>query len=196
MRHELMDHPDRRSPTPRILAVRPGFTLLETALAIVIVGTGVLSIMAAQAAFHEQNNWSTHASTATFLANEIREMSVRMSLHDPVTGTAFWGPEANEMLLADFDDLDDFDGVEGLGTYFSADDGSGPVNAQRQAIPGMDGWSQQVVVYNVDPQNISAPGDPNLDGLTSIVRMEVTVFYQGIGDDEPAEITRISWISQ
>jgi hypothetical protein len=176
--------------------MRSGFTLMETALAIVIVGTGVLSIMAAQAAFHKQNDWSTHASTATFLANEIREMTVRMNLYDPVTGTAFWGPETNETLLADFDDLDDFDGVEGLGTYFSAADGTGPVNAQRQVIPDMDGWSQQVVVYNVDPQDISAEGSADLDGQTNVIRMEVTVFYQGINDEEPSEVTRLAWICQ
>ena len=50
------------------------FTLLETALATIIVGVGVLSIVAAQQAFHIQNAWSTHASIATALGNEIREI--------------------------------------------------------------------------------------------------------------------------
>ena len=67
------------------------FTLLETALATIIVGVGVLSIVAAQQAFHIQNAWSTHASIATALGNEIREMTLNLPRHDPVTGQAFWG---------------------------------------------------------------------------------------------------------
>ena len=87
-----------------------GFTLIETALATVIVGVGVLSIVAAQQAFHKQNAWSTNASTATRLGNEIREMTFRLPRHDPVTGLILpWGPEDNELWVGDFDDLDDFD---------------------------------------------------------------------------------------
>lgn len=88
-----MRHPQDRLPiaTPtRLRRARPdGFTLLETALAIIIVGSGVLAILYAQMAFHRQNDWSTHTSTATFLANEIREMTVRLSPHDPVTGSVY-----------------------------------------------------------------------------------------------------------
>ena len=29
--------------------------------------------------------------------------------HDPVTGVEFWGPEPNESLVEDWDDIDDFD---------------------------------------------------------------------------------------
>ena len=67
---------------------RHGFTLIETALATVIVGTGVLAIVSAQQAFHIKNNWSTHASTATLLGNEIREMTMSLPRHDPVNGLA------------------------------------------------------------------------------------------------------------
>ena len=44
----------RRRPVPR---TRSGFTLIETALATVIVGLGVIAIIAAQQAFHQQNGW-------------------------------------------------------------------------------------------------------------------------------------------
>jgi len=174
---------------------RQGFTLIETALAIVIIGTGVLSILSAQAAFHKQNDWSTHTSSATLLANEIREMMTRVPLYDPVTGNSFWGPESNEATLADFDDLDDFDGAFGEGVVFSASDGTGPVNAMREVIPGMTGWSQIVKVFNVDPTDISAAGDPNLDGTTNMIRVEVTVTYQGANDPEPVEVTTVSWVT-
>jgi prepilin-type N-terminal cleavage/methylation domain-containing protein len=66
-----------------------GFTLIETALATVIVGVGVLALLDAQAAFHVSNDWSTHAATGTYLANEIRELTRKLPNHDPVTGLYF-----------------------------------------------------------------------------------------------------------
>ena len=97
-----------------------GFTLIETALATIIVGVGVLSIVSAQQAFHSENAWATNASIATRLGNEIREMTLNLPQHDPVTGSLFWGPEANETTVAAYDDLDDFDGTQGNGLIFSA----------------------------------------------------------------------------
>src|SRR5205085_2463013 len=63
-----------------------GFTLIETALATVIIGVGVLALLEAQQAFMKSNDWSTQAATATYLANEIREMTRKLPRHDPVTG--------------------------------------------------------------------------------------------------------------
>ncbi|MHC5009129.1 MAG: type IV pilus modification PilV family protein [Planctomycetota bacterium] len=69
---------------------RAGFTLIETALATIIVGVGVLAMVSAQAAFHKKNAWSTNASIAMALGNEIREMTWNLPQRDPVTGDAFW----------------------------------------------------------------------------------------------------------
>lgn len=176
---------------------RIGFTLIETALATIIVGVGVLAIVSAQQAFHKKNNWSTHASTATFLGNEIREMTMLLPRHDPVTGAENWGAEDNELFVEDFDDLDDFDG-DGSGLIFSADLGNGPINALRQIIPNMDGWSQTVTVSNIDYFDINfyepdfpTGGDPP----TTMVKVEVVVSYQAPGVVNPSEMTRVSWIS-
>lgn len=170
---------------------RRGFTLIETALATVIVGVGVLSIVTAQQAYHKQNLWSTNGSIAMRLANEIREMTLNLPAHDPVTGDAFWGPETNEGGLDDYDDLDDFDG-DGDGLIFSAALENGPVNALREVIPNMAGWSQIVTVSNVDPFDITSIQD---DGSTSMLRVEVTITYQGPQDAQPAEMTRVSWLT-
>jgi prepilin-type N-terminal cleavage/methylation domain-containing protein len=170
---------------------RRGFTLIETALATVIVGVGVLAIMTAQQAFHRQNGWSTHASTAQRLGNEIREMTLNLPRNDPVTGAAFWGAEANETWIGAFDDLDDFDG-EGDGLIFSAALSNGPINAQREVIANMNGWAQEVYVFNVDPFNITSIED---DNSTTMIMVEVVVTYQAPGDDQPQEMTRVSWIA-
>ncbi len=168
-----------------------GFTLIETALATIIVGVGVLAMVAAQQAFHQQNNWSTHASTAERLGNEVREMTFNLPRHDPVTGQAFWGAEPNEAWVGDFDDLDDFDG-DGDGLIFSATLENGPINAQREIIANMDGWAQIVTAYNVDPFNITSA---QADGTTDLIIVEVIVTFQGPSDDEPQEMTRVSWIA-
>ncbi len=173
---------------------RTGFTLIETALATIIVGIGVLAMVSAQSAFHQKNAWSTNASIATYLGNEIREMTWDLPRHDPVTGDAFWGPEGdNEASFEDYDDLDDFDGLGG-GLVFSP-----PINAQRGVIGNMDGWSQTVRVFNVDPFNIVFSGDTlagvAVDFTTDTVAMEVTIHYQAPSAMEPTEMTRITWIS-
>ncbi|UCD74665.1 MAG: prepilin-type N-terminal cleavage/methylation domain-containing protein [Phycisphaerales bacterium] len=175
----------------RSTVIRRGFTLIETALATVIVGVGVLAIVSAQTAFHKQNSWSTHASTAMRLGNEIREMTLNLPRHDPVTGDSFWGPEANELWVGDYDDLDDFDGA-GNGLIFSAEEGNGPINARREIIPNMAGWTQIVQVYNVDPFDITVV---EADGSTNMIKVEVAVTYQGPMDVEPSEVTRVSWIA-
>jgi hypothetical protein len=127
----------------------PGFTLIETALATVIVGVGVLALLDAQAAFHLSNDWSTHAATGTYLANEVRELTRKFPKHDPVTGLYFvtqgqnqvlrgWGPEAGESTVGDLNDLDDFDGLtfSNSGTAILTDGNlTGPIDAFGNVIP-------------------------------------------------------------
>jgi type II secretory pathway pseudopilin PulG len=171
---------------------RVGFTLIETALATIIVGVGVLAMVSAQAAFHKQNAWSTHASIAMALANEIREMTWNLPQRDPVTGDAFWGPEANELSFDDYDDLDDFDG-DGGGLIFAADLANGPINARREIIPNMVGWSQTVRVFNVDSFDIAVdpdrPDDSLLpaDGTTTVMAVEVIIEFQATNGVEQVE---------
>ncbi len=126
MRHSV---PARPSATTRVAG--GAFTLIETSLATIIVGVGVLAAFEAHNSFLQKNAWSTHTSTATFLANEIREMSRNFPRHDAFSGglyfedqanhTGFrgWGAEPDEILSDpdtgavlgfDFDDVDDFDG--------------------------------------------------------------------------------------
>jgi hypothetical protein len=171
---------------------RRAFTLIEAALATIIVGTGVLAILSAYQVLLEKNEWSSMTSTATWLGNEIREMSLNLPRHDPVTAAEFWGPEPDEIVLEDYDDVDDFDG-NGGGLVFSADLGNGPINAARQIINHMDGWEQIVTVHSVDVFDIVTP---LADASTDMVRVEVIVRYtpRGLGA-EPMEMTRVSWLA-
>ena len=170
---------------------RAGFTLIETAMASVIIGTGVLAIISAQEVLLKKNDWSSMTTTATLLGNEIREMTLNLPRHDPVTGTTFWGPESDEMTLEDFDDVDDFAGP-GEGIVFSSALGNGPINAARAVITDMEGWEQIVRVMSVDSFDITTPMN---DAETDMVRVEVLVRYQGPNDDQPMDMTTIAWIA-
>ena len=162
------------------------FTLIETALATLIIGTGVLAIVLAQQAFHQQNNWANRAATGMRLASEIREMTFNLPRHDAVTGSETWGPESNEASMIDYDDVDDFDGA-----VFSHDLGNGPVSALRQSIPNLPGWLQRIEVARVDPFDVHTPLP---DGPATMLRVEAIVEYQGPYDLAPTEITRLRWL--
>ena len=177
--------PETRNALPRPRAA--GFTLMETALAMVIISTGVLSIIAAQQAYHQSNLWSQRVGTALLLANEVRELTVNLPRFDPITGDATWGPEENEATVDQFDDLDDFDGALGTGTTFSP-----PIDANRQNIPGMERWSQLVTVENVLENMVNGGSAP--DNSTNVLRITCVVFYQSPSMAEPEEITRLTWL--
>ncbi|MFM9958167.1 MAG: prepilin-type N-terminal cleavage/methylation domain-containing protein [Phycisphaerales bacterium] len=160
------------------------FTLLETMLAMVILTVGVVAVVQAQREFLIQNLWSTHASTATYLATELRELSRSFPRHDRQTGGLYftnpadpntitgWGPEANENDTPDIDDLDDLHGaVFGPATSFPIGFTmtrrySGPINAFGEVIPETlpDGSTATV---QIDGQNVIVP----LRGWTQIVEV-------------------------
>ncbi len=167
-----------RTTITRRTRARPsgaGFTLLETAMTLVIIGVGVLSMVEAQAAFIQSNLWSSHAASGNFLAQEVREFARNMSRHDPVRGldedNAYaFGPEPGELTTDDLDDLDDLDGMRfGFGGNMD-----GPINALGEVIPEinidgtinldadgnpepMNGWAQTITVEKVEPEEVESP---------------------------------------
>jgi prepilin-type N-terminal cleavage/methylation domain-containing protein len=184
-----LTHPIRRGVRPKRRDAQ-GFTLIETSMATVIIGVGVLAMVDAQSAFIVSNQWSSHAASATFLANEIREYTRNLPKHDPVTGISMqddgngsmvitgWGFDTGEVVVDDFDDLDDFNGItfSYIGTAdISDNDLPGPINSFGEVIPNlsldgteqgtntagvftgqaMQGWSQTVIVEKVHPFDTS-----------------------------------------
>jgi hypothetical protein len=172
-----------------------GFTLIEAALTTVIIGTGVLAILAAQQAYHRKNDWAARTGTAVLLANEIRELLLTLPMHDPITGNATLGPETGETTVAAYDDLDDFAGALsagfGEGTVFAP-----PINALRQEVPDMERWSQHVFVENVLPENISVDEQLTVPlGTTDMMRVRVVVRYHRDEGDTGEAITELTWVT-
>jgi hypothetical protein len=180
----LKAQPVRRSNGGR---AEGGFTLIEASMATVIIGIGVLAMVDAQSSFITSNLWSNHAASATFLANEVRELTRNLPKHDPVNGIYIdedsdllvgWGPDWGETTVDDFDDIDDFDGMQfsDIGTVGLNDgDLPGPINSFGEVIPeisaggdelgsivdnaftgqSMKGWTQMIIVEKIDPFDTS-----------------------------------------
>lgn len=219
----------RRRPTAitsrtRVRTTGAGFTLLETALTLVIIGVGVLAMVEAQAAFIQSNLWSSHAASGNFLAQEVREFTRNMTRHDPVRGldedNAYaFGTEPGELTTDDLDDLDDLDGMRfGFGGNMD-----GPISALGEVIPEinldgtinldadgnpepMNGWAQTITVEKVEPFDSSwgrddaYERDSEEDGLPPLgresfpLRVTVVVTYTSASGEE-LEMARLSWIA-
>jgi len=179
------------APTPAARRARPrrgGFTLLECALAMVILGVGVLAVIEAQSAFFRANEFSSLAAQGGYLAGEVRERMRGLTKHDPVTGLFLqsgaavgWGPETGETMEADFDDIDDYNGAIFGGSATGAR--PGPIDARGQIILQVDfdgniemngaaqvalrNWIQTVEVVKVEPTNSATTRAPNYERLTA-----------------------------
>ncbi len=188
--HKTLTHRRRR---------RGGFTLIEAALATVIVGTGVLSIVAAEQAYHMKDGWAQKTETAQLLCNEIRQRMLSMPLHDPITGTKYLGPGPGENSPEVYNDVDDFAGTVDATGYGAGTVISPPMNALGQAITDIPGWSQQVEVANVQPDDISSTftyplGTTQTGTGAEVVRITVTARYQGPHDAKPRAVTQLTWV--
>jgi len=189
---------DARPQTPdakhRLRRRASGFTLIEASLTTVIIGTGVLAILAAQQAYHQKNNWSTRTSTAMLLANEMRERTLSMPLHDPLTGEMTLGPESDETVPLAYDDLDDFAGKViagyGSGTKFNP-----PINALGLTLSDLGKWTQVIDVEKVPIDHVDTTSPIPLDtGASDMFRITVSVLYQDPTLQTPETVTRMSWI--
>jgi len=154
-----------------------GFSLIEVLIAILLVGLAIVSLVAANSAFTKANGAGADLSTAEFLVEQIRELTTLLPVVDPQSGTATspLGPE--EATLADYDDVDDFDGA----------DFSPPIGAADRAIlKAFAGFSQRITVEKVSPSNFEQVVAD--DNSSSFVRVTVKIFLNS------KEISSASWI--
>lgn len=165
-----------------------GFTLIETALATLIVGLGIAATMQLFASCTVENKSAGRLSVAMLMASNIREAMGGLSFRDPGTVGAVFGPESGES-LATWEDVDDFDG-----STFSP-----PIDSLREQIPEQGQYSQVVSVWPVDPNQLSLNSDESSPDIakttyTGAVRVRVRVLYRATEEDVASEVYRTSWI--
>jgi len=151
-----------------------GFSLVEVLIAILLVGLAIASLVTANSAFTKSNSSGAELSTAEFLIEQIRELTALLPVIDPQTGISTFGPEGAET-LANYDDLDDFDG-----SSFAP-----PIDADRNPLNDLSAFSQQVTVENVNASNFEQVVS---DHSSYFVRVTVKVFLNS------REISSTSWL--
>ncbi|MHC4462679.1 MAG: type IV pilus modification PilV family protein [Planctomycetota bacterium] len=150
-----------------------GFTLIEVLIAVILVGLAISALVAANISFTKANSTGTELSTAEFFLEQIRELTALLPVIDPNTGDSMFGPE--EATLAEYDDLDDFDGL----SFFP------PITADREALNDFASFGQQITVENVNAANFEQVVS---DHSSFFVRVTVKVFLLS------REICSASWI--
>lgn len=165
-----------------------GFTLMESALALVIVAFGFLSTMELFTSCTAENRRSAQVTTAQMLTTSLQEMTTGLAFKDPFYATSSFGFEAGESLPV-FNDVDDFDGFTS----------SPPVDAMRSPISDLSQYTQVVTVMPIDPNRPGANTDVNNPEIpkltyTGAVRVRVTILYRRGPADPPTEILRTAWV--
>jgi len=157
-----------------------GFTLVEVLIATLLVGLSIAALVAANGSFSMANATGADLSTAEFLSEQIRELTMMLPVADPCATTwTVLGPETGETGVTVYDDVDDFDG------FNSASLGA-PISAQRTPLTDLAFFSQQVTVQKLDPSNFDAIWT---DASTSnFVRVTVNILENG------RRISSTSWI--
>jgi type II secretory pathway pseudopilin PulG len=170
-------------PVPGSRSTAPGFTLIESALATVIVGVGVVAVMQLFAGLTQQNRLANRQTVALHLANNLQEITNSLAFASSAAATTF-GPEAGESIrggsgTTPFDDVDDFNGQ-----VFSP-----PIDSLRQPVAALSQFRQRVTVTQVDPNKLTLAG-----ANTDARRITVRVTFQVTPTAAEEDVYTVSWL--
>jgi prepilin-type N-terminal cleavage/methylation domain-containing protein len=149
----------RRTPQPR-----RGFTLIEAAMAMVIIGLAVGSMLQLLAAGTQSNMAGGEMTTAINLTKNIREISSGLSFTDPNTPGS---TNTNRNNLAQANDIWDLDGLSL----------NPPVDCRGLAIDNYGTWTQKISVQTVSLNGLSSTRPS--DATVPTARITVTITHSG-----------------
>ena len=153
-----------------------GFTLVEVQIAMLVIGLGILALLHAMASGSRINAVGRDITQATFLAQEIREWTLRVPFSDPDPGSEDNPPGPDGMSPQVFvDDLDDL-----MGVTFSP-----PRNAQEAPIAGLADWSQVIRMDWRDPNDLDTTISP---GASDVICINVSIQRGSV------EVLNTSWL--
>jgi prepilin-type N-terminal cleavage/methylation domain-containing protein len=165
-----MSHTSFGSVRGGLPAGRQGFSLIEVAVATVIVGIGVTALMASIAAGTRTNRAGQNLTQAVFLAQDIREWTFKLPFKDPDPADANNPPGPDGTSAQTFvDDLDDLLVV----TY------TPPVNTASppaQRLTDLQGWSEKITLSWRNPNNINATV---ANGASDVIHVQLDILRQG-----------------
>jgi len=153
---------------------RGGFTLLEIAVATIIIGVGLTALMATMRAGTSANSSSNKLTTSLFLAQNIHEWTRRLPFRDPDPEDAGNppGPDGGTSPQDFVDDVDDLMDV----TFCPPRDGTG---AKILSLPD---WSQTITMTWREPDDLllKTPAAPTpAPGSTDTILVTVDIKYRG-----------------
>lgn len=154
---------------------KSAFTLIEALIATVLIGVAIAALITSNVAHTQANAHGMYTSTAEFLIEEVRAMTLPMAFVEPDEIADTFGPDDNEDGVGDFDDIDDFDGF----TF------NPPVDVNGNSLSDFSEYSQVVTVESVDPGDLTSVVE---DFDSSIVRISVRIAMNG------KEVGSTSWI--
>lgn len=163
--------------------------MIETALATIIVGLSVLSIVKLVTVVVGQNMVAQKTTTALTLCNNVREFMNGLPFNDPATGTHL-GIAANTP-LSQYNDVEDFAGTlpTPAGTMINP-----PIDAYGQTLSNLSNWRQEVYVTHINPNNFALTDTLATDAACNADRVQVIISYLPQGSSTWVQITSVEWI--
>lgn len=140
---------------------------MEIAVSTAIIGIGIVALMSAIGNGTRANGAASKLSQAVFLAQEIREWTLRLAFVDPNFPNNVPGPDGVDpnIFVNDINDL--------MNVTFSP-----PRDARGQAISELANWSQTITMTWRDPSNLAGPAQAI--GSTKVLNVQVVVQNNGI----------------
>jgi MSHA pilin protein MshD len=135
-----------------------GFTMIEAALSVAIVGVLMSIALTTFAGIAKQRRVQAERRAAYELGQQLMHEILSCYFQDP-GGSPLWGPESGET-RATFDDVDDYDGYTE----------TSPTRQDGTALSDYTNWKRSVAVAYVDPLN---PG--TTIASSTLKRVTVTV---------------------
>ena len=147
---------------------RGGFSLIEVAVATAIIGIGVVALLTCVSAGTSANYEGRRLTQATFLAQEIREWTLRLPFRDPDPEEQDNppGPDSSDPQVF-VDDLDDLMDI----TFRPPRDGMG------LAIYDMSDWSETLAMTWRSPTDLATTVTP---GASNVIHVELKLYKNGL----------------
>lgn len=151
-------------PRPPSTLARRAFSLVEAVIATALVGGLLVAAMSGVGATARMRQVTVDGETGLRLAKDLLDEVLAKPYFDPNTSLDL-GREAGESNRADFDDVDDYDGL--VDEPPTAPDGT--------SITSQTGWKREVVVTWASRADI----ETSVKADEGVKRVEVTVHRRG-----------------